>query len=154
MLVHQLKSQPPVSPQLLLSFSYTLLLVNVDDILMKGEGLISVTKHLLIHHSQYFSHSAESLVRAHDKIIRWLNVLAHELLCVLQERLGVQSKAAGSNNRGKGRSGQSVEGGDDGNKDGEEEVDAEAFDNGMGFIDWFAIWSFVVGSLKNGLFSI
>ena len=55
----------------------------------------------------------------------------------LQNEPGVQDKGV-DDNRGKGGSGQVVESGGDGENDGEEEVVAEASNDGTSFINRFA----------------
>ena len=55
----------------------------------------------------------------------------------LQNDPGAQDEAV-DDNRGEGGSGQVVESGGDGENDGEEEVVAEASDDGTSFIDRFA----------------
>ena len=55
----------------------------------------------------------------------------------LQNESSAQDEAV-DDNRGEGGSGQVVESGGDGENDGEEEVAAEASDDGTGFIDRFA----------------
>ena len=155
----------------LLPFTDTLLLVNVNDILVKGEGIISAAECSLVHHRQYFSHSTDSLIQSHNKIVGWLNISSHELSCIikecrtqllelskinrrlksLQHDLSAHSKVVGDDNHGKGRSRQVVEGGSDCDNNGKEEIYVEASNDGTGFIDHFTPWSFVVSGLKNGL---
>ena len=60
------------------------------------------------------------------------------MLKSLQHESSAQSEVVGDDNRGKGGSGQVMEGGGDSDNNGEEEVIAEASDNGTGFIDCFA----------------
>ena len=107
----------------------------------------------LAHHRQYFHHTTDSLIRSRDRIISQLNVSYQEINCLLMEccaqflelgeintrfkSLKTESSAQGEaidDNRGEGGSGQVVESGGD----SEEEVTAEASDDGMGFIDRFA----------------
>ena len=111
----------------------------------------------LAHHRKYFHHTVDSLIRSRDRIIGRLNVSYQEMNCLLMERCaqfielgeintrlkslqtepGAQDEAV-DNNRGEGGSGQVVESGGNGENDGEEEVTAEADDDGTGFVDRFA----------------
>ena len=109
---------------------------------------------LLPHHRQFFRHTPDSLLRSRERIIGRLNVSYQEINCLLMEhraqflKLGningklksLQSEQgqAVDDNRGEGGSGQVVESGGDGENDGEEEVVAEASNDGMSFIDRFA----------------
>ena len=143
--------------------------VNVDKDSIPSEGLDAAATCSLAHHCHYFSHTADSRIQSCNRIIGWLNVSSQKLSCILKEccaqflKLGkiqrmlkslqhessAQSEVVGDDNRGKGGSGQVMEGGGDSDNNGEEEVIAEASDNGTGFIDCFASsWSFVVGWLK------
>ena len=71
----------------------------------------------------------------------------------LQNESSAQDEAV-DDNRGEGGSGQVMESGGDGENDSEEEVAAEASDDGMGLVDRFASSSqlFVVGGLKKETF--
>ena len=65
---------------------------------------------------------------------------SHEInrrLKSLKTESSAQDEAV-DNNRSEGGSGQVVESGGDGKNDGEEEVAAEASDDGTGFVDRFA----------------
>ena len=111
----------------------------------------------LAHHRQFFRHTPDSLIRSRERIIGRLNVSYQELNCLLMERraqflelgeintrlksLKTESSAQDdpiNDNHGEGGSGQVVESGGNGENDGEEEVVAEASDDGTSFIDRFA----------------